>query len=132
MADPQAALLPQLRNIQTRAGATIAELHRAVEASGGAKHGARRSWLMERFKLGYGDANTVVSVMGKLPAGFEGAPPAGPAAAGVPSSAAEAADPLDALYVGAKAHLRPLHEAAAEVRPARWDVPGEDTTFECE
>ena len=116
MADPQAALLTQLRNIQSRAGATIAELHRAVESSGLAKHGERRSWLMERYKLGYGDANTVVSVMGKMPAGFGEVTSDGAVATGVPSPGARVeADPLDALYVGTKAHLRPLHEAVMEV-----------------
>jgi hypothetical protein len=58
---------------------------------------------MEQFKLGYGDANTVVHVMGAIPPGLDGAPTA--------AAAAPAGDPLDAIYTGAKAHLRPLHEA---------------------
>lgn len=60
MADPQAAVIRQLNNIQSRTGKTITELLAAVRGSGLAKHGERRSWLMERFKLGYGDANTIV------------------------------------------------------------------------
>lgn len=109
MADPQAATLTQLRNIQGKTGRTIAELHAAITATGLAKHGERRSWLIEQFKLGYGDANAVVTVMGKIPAGLEGQPGA-PAAAGAATDAAPAEDPLDAIYTGAKAHLRPLHE----------------------
>ena len=45
MADPQAAVLTQLRNIQTRAGRTIAELHAAIAASGLVKVGERRAWV---------------------------------------------------------------------------------------
>jgi hypothetical protein len=58
MADPAAATITQLKNIQARTDKTIAELHAAVAASGAAKHGERRSWLMEHFKLGYGDATS--------------------------------------------------------------------------
>lgn len=103
MADPQAATLTQLRNIQTRTGKSIAELHAAVAATGLAKHGEKRSWLMEQFGLGYGDANAVVHAMGAIPPGLQGAGPA-------PGSATADGDPLDAIYAGAKAHLRPLHE----------------------
>jgi hypothetical protein len=101
MADPLAATLTQLRNIQARTGKTLAELHAALDASGLQRHGDKRSWLMSNFGLGFGDANTVVGVQGKPLPGLDGAPPAAPPAAG---------DPLDTLYTGAKAHLRPLHE----------------------
>jgi Domain of unknown function (DUF5655)/Domain of unknown function (DUF4287) len=104
MADPVAATLTQLRNIQARTGKSLAELHAAVLASGLGKHGERRSWLMEQFKLGYGDANAVALFIGKpLPDLGGSAPPA--TAAATPDG-----DPLAALYTGAKAGLRPLHE----------------------
>lgn len=104
MADPQAATLNQLRNIQAKTGKSIADLLAAVRASGLAKHGERRSWLMEQFKLGYGDANTVAFFVDKpLPELGAGAPAVLPPA--------HDGDPLDALYTGAKAPLRPLHEA---------------------
>jgi hypothetical protein len=107
MADPQAATLTQLRNIQARTGKTIAELLAAVQASGLAKHGERRSWLMEQFKLGYGDANTVVHFVDKpLPELGSAAPAAQPAA--------HDGEPLDAIYGGTKAHLRPLHESVMQ------------------
>ncbi|MDO9115023.1 MAG: DUF5655 domain-containing protein [Polaromonas sp.] len=102
MADPQAAALTQLRNIQTRAGRTIAELHAAMAASGLLKVGERRAWAMEHFKLGYGDANTLALTMGKTLPDLGAAPAASPA---VPEGEA-----LDGIYTGAKAHLRPLHE----------------------
>jgi len=108
MADPQAATVTQLKNIQARTGQTMAQLHAAVAASGAAKHGERRSWLMEHFKLGYGDANTVALFIGKpLPDLGGDTSPAAPAAAEV--------DPLDAIYTGAKAPLRSLHEAVMKV-----------------
>lgn len=104
MADPAAATLTQLRNIQARTGKTIAELHAAVAASGAGRHSDRRSWLMEHFKLGYGDANTVALFFDK---------PVPDLGAGAPAAVAPAAggDALEAIYVGAKAGLRPLHEA---------------------
>lgn len=105
MADPQAATLTQLRNIQGRSGKTIAELHAALDAAGLARHGEKRSWLMSTFQLGYGDAHAVVLAQAHpaLLAQLDGVLPAA-----VP--AASAADPLDGIYAGAKAHLRPLHE----------------------
>jgi predicted transport protein len=104
MADPLAATITQLKNIQARTGKTLAELHAAVAASGAAKHGERRSWLMEHFKLGYGDANAVALFIDKPLPDLSG---------GAPTAAATVAngDPLDAIYTGAKAGLRPLHEA---------------------
>jgi Domain of unknown function (DUF5655)/Domain of unknown function (DUF4287) len=104
MADPLAATITQLKNIQTRTGRTIAELHAAVAGSGATKHGEKRSWLMEHFKLGYGDANAVALFIGKPMPDLGGGAP-------IASAAAAAGDPLAAIYNGAKAGLRPLHEA---------------------
>ena len=108
MADPQAATLTQLRNIQTRTGKSIAALHDALAGTGLAKVGEKRSWLMETFKLGYGDANTVALLVGKIPPGLGDAP--APATAPQPHG-----DPLDTLYVGPKEHLRAAHEAVMKV-----------------
>ena len=102
MADPTAALITQLKNIQARCGQSIAQLHLALEGCGLAKHGEKRSWLMERYGLGYGDANTVVALQGKPLPALDGAAPARPAVAD--------GDPLDAIYAGNKAGLRDLHE----------------------
>lgn len=105
MADPQAAALTQLRNIQVRAGKSIAELHAAIAASGLVKVSERRAWAMEHFKLGYGDANTLVLTLGKP------LPDLDAAAAGAAPPAVPPGEALDAIYTGAKAHLRPLHDA---------------------
>lgn len=104
MADPVAATVTQLKNIQSKTGKTIAELHAAVAKSGATKHGEKRSWLMEKFKLGHGDANTVVHFIDKPMPDLGGG-------AARPAAAAPQGDPLDAIYSGAKAGLRPLHEA---------------------
>ena len=95
MADPVAATITQLKNIQAKTGRTIAELHAALAASSAVKHGEKRSWLMEHYKLGFGDANTVVHFIDKpLPdlGGGGGAPPA--------AAPRDAGDPLDAIYAG--------------------------------
>ncbi len=106
MADPQAATITQLKNIQARTGKTIAELHAAVAGTGLAKTGERRSWLMQQFGLGYGDANAVALFIGKpLPDLAGGAAPV------VAAPAAGSGDAADALYTGTKAGLRPVHDA---------------------
>jgi len=93
MADPNAQLQTQLSNIQSKTGKSLDQLRQMVEQSGLSKHGEKRSYLQEQLGIGYGDANTVIHVLKQ-------------AAAPAPTSD----DPLDAIYVGAKAHLRPLHE----------------------
>lgn len=92
MPDPQAATATQLRNIESKTGKTLAQLRAVIVQSGLEKHSEQRTLLIERFGLGYGDANALAH-----------------AAKAVPASAA-AADPLDAIYSGNKAAMRPLHE----------------------
>ena len=107
MADPIAARLTQLRNIQVKAGKSISELHAALASSGLAKTGERRTLLIERFKLSYGDANAVALLFGQ---------PLPDLGGGVPVAAVPpAGDALDLLYAGAKAPLRPLHDALMQV-----------------
>lgn len=101
MADPQAATVTQLKKIQARIGQSIEALHAAVAGSGATKHGERRSWLMDRFKLGYGNANAVANFFGKPPPDLGG---------GVaPVNVVVAGDPLDTIYAGPKAAFHPLH-----------------------
>ena len=111
MADPQAATLTQLRNIQTKTGKTIAQLHAVLTASGLAKTSERRSLLMEQFNLGYGDANAVALFMGKPLPALDGEASATAAPSSAPGAAPNAGAALDGIYTGAKAPLRPLHDA---------------------
>lgn len=94
MADPQAALATQLRNIEAKTGKPFAQLCALIAASGLCKVGEQRSMLMKEFGLGYGDANTL-ALLAKQ--------------AGEPVAPADA-DPLAAIYTGAKVPLRALHE----------------------
>lgn len=94
MADPEQALQTQLRNIEARLGRDIAALTAEIASSGKTKHGEIRSWIMETFGLGYGDANTLAHQ-----------------ASGGKGPVAAAEDPLAAIYAGAKAHQRAIHEA---------------------
>ena len=92
MADPQAATATQLRNIETKTGKSLAALRAVVAQSGLTKVGEVRAMLIERFGLGHGDANALAL------------------ASKAPAVSAASDDPLTAIYSGAKAALRPLHE----------------------
>jgi hypothetical protein len=91
MTELDKAAATQIRNIETKTGLSLASLQQAVAATGLAKHGEKRSWLMQHHGLGYGDANAVVTLAAQAPV-------------------LQADDPLALIYTGAKAHLRGLHE----------------------
>lgn len=106
MSSPEQANATQLRNIEAKTGQDLAALRIAIAASGKSKHGEVRTWLMETYGLGYGDANALAH----FAAGEKGAAPA--------SGAAAAADPLADIYTGKKAHLRSIHDALmAAIQP---------------
>ncbi len=97
MADLDKAVATQLANIEKKTGKSLAQLKTAIGKSGFNKHGEIRSWLVETYGLGHGDANTLTHAALKS----DGA------------SAAKGASPdqvLDEIYAGKKAHLRPVHD----------------------
>jgi hypothetical protein len=94
MSDVDRALETQIANLQTRSGKTLAEIHARIRESGLEKHGEIRDMLKRDLGMGHGDANTVVHLY--LNAG----PPAN--------------DPLQEIYAGPKAALRPVHDRAME------------------
>ena len=93
--DIDKAVATQLANIEKRTGKSIADLSSLVRSSGLAKHGEIVAMLKRDLGMGHGDANMLAHVAKR---------------ADEPAPAADA-DPLDAIYVGAKAVLRPIHEA---------------------
>jgi hypothetical protein len=102
MSSPEQALATQLRNIEAKTGQDLAALKLAIAGSGKTKHGEVRTWLMETYALGYGDANTLAHF----------------AAGGKDATPASGADPLADIYTGKKAHLRSIHDAVmAAIQP---------------
>jgi len=98
VADVDQAKASQLRNIEAKTGSSIQALCAELHASGKVKHGEVRSWLIERFGLGYGDANALAH-----------------AASADTTADGDAEDPLTRLYSGKKEHLRAIHDAALAV-----------------
>lgn len=92
--DVNAALANQLKNIETRTGKSLAELHEIIKKSGLEKHGQIRDMLKTELSMGHGDANTLAH--NYLDAGK-------PAASGDDEI-------LDGIYAGPKAPLRPIHD----------------------
>ena len=94
MADIEQAKATQLRNIEAKTGESIAALSAEIVASGKSSHGEVRTWVTERFGLGYGDANALAH-----------------AAKAAGASANPKSDPLAEIYAGKKEHLRSIHDA---------------------
>ncbi len=100
MADPDKAFATQVANIEKKCGKTLAQLSAAIAKSGKTKHGEIRSWLMEHYGLGHGDANALVHHALKSDG-----------ASGAKAAGASSDDVLNEIYSGRKAHLRPIHDA---------------------
>ena len=92
------AFQTQLDNIQKKTGRSFDELAAIVKKSGLTKHGEIRDMLKEKLGLGYGDANALVHAVLQSD---------GQRAAEGKSTDAV----LDEIYTGAKAGMRPIHEA---------------------
>lgn len=93
--DVNAAIANQLKNIETRSGKSLAELHEIIRKSGLTKHGQIRDMLKTELSMGHGDANTLAHNF--LDAGKE-----------APANDDEV---LSTIYGGPKAALQPIHEA---------------------
>ena len=92
------AIQTQIDNIEKKTGMTLAELSAFIKKSGLSKHGEIREMLKEKLGLGHGDANTLVHVV------FQ--------SDGTRAAEGKSTDAvLDEIYSGAKAHMRPIHEA---------------------
>ena len=93
--DVDAALQSQIRNIETTYGKPLDHWFAVIDASGLTKHNEVVAMLKSEHGLAHGAAHRV-SLLARQR---------------TDAGAAAPADPADALYAGAKAGLRPLHEA---------------------
>ena len=91
MATLDDAVRTQIRNIEQSTGRSMAEWVELAGTSGVSKHGEIVSWLKTEHGFSHGNANLVAltAKRGVVIAGDDG---------------------LDAIYAGAKAPLRPLHD----------------------
>ena len=90
----------QLKNIEGKTGKSLSDLRTVIKESGLSKHGEVRAMLMRTFGLRYGDANSLVHFA--LSSDGQSAAEATGASAG---------DVIAEIYSGAKASLRPIHDA---------------------
>jgi hypothetical protein len=93
--DVDAALQSQIRNIETTYGKPLDHWFAVIDASGLTKHNEVVAMLKTDHGLAHGAAHRVALLARQRDHVGMAAP----------------ADPADALYVGAKARLRPLHDA---------------------
>jgi len=91
MADIDAAISTQLANIQKKTGKSLAELGLFLTATGLAKHTELLAFAKKELGLTHGDANMLVLHIRN-------------------ADVSKPADPLDAIYAGPKAALRPIHD----------------------
>jgi hypothetical protein len=98
MSSVQPAQKTHLTNIMKKTGKSIEELTALIQNSGFEQHGELRTMVMRELGLGYGDANTLVHAVQKSDGQRQ-------------AEKETQAEILDQLYKGAKAPLRPIHEA---------------------
>jgi hypothetical protein len=94
--DVDAALQSQIRNIETTYGKPLDHWFAVIDASGLTKHNEVVAMLKGDHGLAHGAAHRVSLLARQRDHADAAAPPP---------------DPADALYAGAKAGLRPLHDA---------------------
>jgi hypothetical protein len=99
MSSVDTAIQTQIANIQAKTGKNLAELRTVLQQCGLTKHSDIRAMFQRDLGLGYGDANMLAQVL-------RDTDPARAAAGQV----ATPDDVVAALYAGAKAGLRPIHD----------------------
>ena len=93
------AYATQLENIQKKTGKSLEGLASLVQTSGLSKHGEIRSMLMEKLRLGYGDATMLTHFVQKTDA-----------QSAIKEKGITGDEAVDEIYTGPKANLRPIHE----------------------
>ena len=99
MSSVDKAVETQLKNIEKKTGKPLDELSAIIQQSGLTKHAEIRQMLMDRFQLGYGDANSLVHYALKSDA-----------KRAAEEKGLSTEDVVNELYAGPKAALRPIHE----------------------
>ena len=95
------AVQTQLDNIQKKTGKSFAQLAAMVRKSGLTRHGEIRDYLKRELGLGHGDANALVHAVLQSD--------------GTRVAEGKSTDAvLDEIYSGAKAIMRPIHDALME------------------
>ena len=92
--DLEKAIQTQLSNIQTKVGKSLDEIFAVLTKTGFEKHGQIRDFAKSEFGIGHGDANALANQFMKSKSPFDSSD----------------SDPLDEIYSGQKAALRPIHE----------------------
>jgi Domain of unknown function (DUF4287)/Domain of unknown function (DUF5655) len=94
------ALEAQIRNIEARYGKTLGEWIAVVRHSGITKHSEIIALLKSQYGMSHGDANRVALKAREADA-----------ASIVKAAKAAGRDPVEEMYSGKKADLKPLHDA---------------------
>jgi hypothetical protein len=94
------ALEAQIRNIEARYGKTLSEWIAIVRNSGITKHSEIIALLKSQYGMSHGDANRVALKAREADA-----------ASIVKAAKAAGRDPVEEMYSGKKADLKPLHDA---------------------
>lgn len=89
------AIENQKRNIEGRTGRAFDAWVALARGRGREKHGELLAWLKGEHGVSHGDANLIALTARR---------------SGASSAGSDGADPVGAIYVGAKAPLRPFHE----------------------
>ena len=99
MSSVDKAIETQLNNIEKKTSKSLAEWTAIILQSGLTKHAEIRQMLIDRFQLGYGDANSLVHYALKSDAKRAAV-----------EKGLSTDDIVNELYAGPKADLRPIHE----------------------
>jgi predicted transport protein len=104
MSSVDEALETQIRNIEKKYGKPLSEWKAIIRKSGVTKHGEMIAMLKSQYGMSYGDANRVALQAREADA-----------ASIVKAAKASGLDPVDDLYSGKKADLKPIHDALMTV-----------------
>lgn len=99
MSSVDKAVETQLKNVEIKTGKSLNELTAIIRQSGLSKHSEIRQLMIDKFGLGYGDANTLVHFALKSDAKHD-----------VEARGLTLEDVVAELYAGPKADLRPIHD----------------------